>query len=87
MTQLGKSLAPFSGHLEELNRVSVECRMVKHCRVDKTFQPTQCGVMLAVEMLSLRSVVRKSLEVLQGERKHGQGRRKAMTRELQDWRP
>ena len=48
--------------------------MVKHRRVDTTFQPTQCRVTLAVEMpFLLRLVVRKSLEVLQGERKHGQG--------------
>ena len=30
--------------------------MVKHCRVDETFQPTQCSATLAVEVLSLAQV-------------------------------
>ena len=47
-------------------------------------------VVVRVEMprfnkLSLRLVVGKSLEVLQGERKHGQGPRTALARELRDW--
>ena len=58
-TQLGESLTPLSAHLGELNTKSIEgrCRMVKHCRVDTTVQPTQCRVPLAVEVPSLRSVV------------------------------
>ena len=46
--------------------------MVKHCRVDKTFQPT-----------FLRSVVGEWLETLQVGGKHGQGPRTALARELQ----
>ena len=57
--------------------------MVKHCRVDKTLQPTQCRVTLAVEVPFLRSVEGKSLEMLQGE--HGQGPRTALAREFHDW--
>ena len=70
--------------MEEMNKLSIEekCGMIKHCRIDKTFQPQQCKVTLAVETLRLRCAVRKALEALQGERKQGQG---AVTRELQDW--
>ena len=59
--------------------------MVKHCRIDKTFQPQQCRVTLAVETRHLRHAVEKALEALQGERKQGLGRRTALARELQDW--
>ena len=42
-TKLGEVLAPLSDHMEELNKLSVEerCGMVKHCRIDKTFDPQQ----------------------------------------------
>ena len=59
--------------------------MVKHCRIDKTFQPQQCRVTLAVETLHQRFAVAKELEALQGERTQGQGPRTALARELQDW--
>ena len=56
-TQLGEMLALLSAHMEELNKLSIEekCRVVKHCRIDKTFQPKQCRV------------TGSSLELLQGE--------------------
>ena len=76
-TKLGEVLAPLSDHMEELNKLSIEERrvMVKHCRIDNTFQPQQCRVTLAVETLHLRYAVEKALEASQGERKQGQGRR------------
>ena len=54
-TKLGGVLAPLSDHMEQLNKLSIEerCGMVKHCRIDKTFQPQQCKVTLAVETLHL----------------------------------
>ena len=50
-TQLGKLLSLLSAHMEELNKKSIEdkCRMVKHCRVDKNFRPTQYTVIFVVE--------------------------------------
>ena len=68
----GRHIGTASGSLGELNRLPIEdrCRMVKHCAVDKTFQPTQCRITLVVEVPSLRSMMGKSLEMLQGERKH-----------------
>ena len=86
-TKLGEVLAPLSDHMEELNKLSVEerCGMVKHCRNDKTFQPQQCRVTLAVETLHLRYALETAPEALQGERKQGQGLRTALARELQDW--
>ena len=58
---------PLSDHVEELIKLSIEerCGMVKHCRIDKTFQPQQCRVTLAVETLHLRYAVVKALEALQ----------------------
>ena len=63
--QLGESLA----NLEELNKWSIEnrCRMVKRCRMGKTFEPWRCRATLAVGVPSLRSVVGKSLDTLQGK--------------------
>ena len=86
-TKLGEVLAPFSDHTEELNKLSIEerCGMVKHCRIDKTFQPQQCRVTLAVETLHLRCAVEKALEAFSGERTQGQGPRTALSRELKGW--
>ena len=86
-TKLGELLAPLSDHMEQLNKLSIEerCGMVKHFRIDKTFQPQRCRVTLAVETPHLRYAVGKALEALQVERKQGQGLRTALARELQDW--
>ena len=86
-TKLGEVLAPLSGHMEELIKLSIEERfgMVKHCRIGKTFTQQLCRVTLAVETLHLRYAVEKALEALHGERKQGQGPRTALARELQDW--
>ena len=65
-TKLGVVLAPVSDHMEELNELSIEerCGMVKHCGIDKTFQPQQCRLTHAVETLRLRHAVEKALEAL-----------------------
>ena len=70
-------LAPLSDHMEELNKLSTEerCGMVKHCRIDKTFQPQQCRVTLGFETLRLRYAVEKALNAFQGEGKQGRARR------------
>ena len=47
--------------------------MVKHCRIDKTFQPQQRRVTLAVETPHLRYAVEKALEALQGGTSNGTG--------------
>ena len=54
--------------MEELNKMSIEekCRVVKHCRTHKTFQPMQCRVTLAMETVHLRFAQGKALETLQG---------------------
>ena len=44
-TKPGEVLAPLRGHMEELNKLSIEerCRMVEHCRIDKTFSHCSAG--------------------------------------------
>ena len=81
-TKLGEALAPSLGS----NMLSIEerCGMVKHCRIDKTFQPQQCRDTLALKTLHLRYAVGKALETSQGESKQGQGLRPALARELRD---
>ena len=86
-TKLGEMLAWLSDHMEELNRLSIEekCKVVEHCRSEKSHQPLQRSVTLAEETLHLRCSVGKALETLKDERKRGGGPRTALARELEDW--
>ena len=80
-TRQGDLLAPFTTHVDELNKMMFEDR----CAVVKTFHLTHCRVTLAIEVPSLRSVVGKVLLHLHGERKYGQCPQMTMARELQHW--
>ena len=82
-TKLGEVLAPLSDHMEELNKPSIEerCGIIKHCRIDKIFQPQQCRVTLGLETLNLRYAVGRRWR----RKKATTGTSNCTARELQDW--